>query len=78
MDIQVLRTAYLAQAIKGIRVDPVEAVCQSSPAAVLAEIDLGVGQNNTPMTFMHEGKQYVVVSVGSTDHPAELVALALP
>jgi quinoprotein glucose dehydrogenase len=42
------------------------------------EIDLGVGQNNTPMTFMHEGKQYVVVSVGSTDYPAELVALALP
>jgi len=46
--------------------------------ATLSEIDLGVGQNNTPMTFMHEGKQYVVVSVGSTDHPAELVALALP
>jgi quinoprotein glucose dehydrogenase len=46
--------------------------------AVLAEIDLGVGQNNTPMTFMHDGKQYVVVSIGSTDHPAELVALALP
>jgi quinoprotein glucose dehydrogenase len=46
--------------------------------ATLSEIDLGVGQNNTPMTFMHDGKQYVVVSVGSTDHPAELVALALP
>jgi quinoprotein glucose dehydrogenase len=42
------------------------------------EIDLGVGQNNTPMTYLHEGKQYVVVSLGSTDHPAELVALALP
>jgi quinoprotein glucose dehydrogenase len=44
----------------------------------LWSIDLGVGQNNTPMTFMHEGKQYIVVSVGSTDYPAELVALALP
>jgi glucose dehydrogenase len=42
------------------------------------EIDLGVGQNNTPMTYLHDGKQYVVVSVGSTDYPAELVALALP
>ena len=30
------------------------------------------------MTFMHDGKQYVVVAVGSTDHPAELVALSLP
>jgi glucose dehydrogenase len=42
------------------------------------EIDLGVGQNNTPMTYMHDGKQYVVVAIGGTDHPAELVALALP
>jgi glucose dehydrogenase len=46
--------------------------------ATIWEIDLGVGQNNTPMTFMHDGKQYIVLSVGSTDHPAELVALALP
>jgi quinoprotein glucose dehydrogenase len=46
--------------------------------ATLSEIELGVGQNNTPMTFMHDGKQYVVVAVGSTDHPAELIALALP
>jgi quinoprotein glucose dehydrogenase len=44
----------------------------------VAEIELGVGQNNTPMTYMHDGKQYVVVATGSTDHPAELVALALP
>jgi quinoprotein glucose dehydrogenase len=44
----------------------------------LWSIDLGVGQNGTPMTYLHDGKQYVVVAVGSTDHPAELVALALP
>jgi len=46
--------------------------------ATLWSIDLGVGQNGTPMTYMHDGKQYVVVAVGGTDHPAELVALALP
>jgi quinoprotein glucose dehydrogenase len=46
--------------------------------ATLWSIDLAVGQNNTPMTYLHDGKQYVVVSVGSTDYPAELVALALP
>jgi quinoprotein glucose dehydrogenase len=44
----------------------------------LWSIDLGVGQNGTPMTYLHDGKQYVVVAVGSTDYPAELVALALP
>jgi quinoprotein glucose dehydrogenase len=46
--------------------------------AKLWEIDLGAGQNGTPMTYMHAGKQYVVVAVGGTDHAAELVALALP
>jgi quinoprotein glucose dehydrogenase len=44
----------------------------------LWSIDLGVGQNATPMTYQHDGKQYVVVAVGGTDYPAELVALALP
>jgi quinoprotein glucose dehydrogenase len=44
----------------------------------LWSIDLGVGQNGTPMTYLHDGKQYVVVAVASTDYPAELVALALP
>ena len=44
----------------------------------LWSIDLGVGQNGTPMTYSHDGKQYVVVAVGGTDYPAELVALALP
>ena len=32
------------------------------------------------MTYMHRGRQYIVVQVGSvhTDFPAALVALALP
>jgi quinoprotein glucose dehydrogenase len=44
----------------------------------LWEIDLGAGANGTPMTFAHDGKQYVVVAIGGPEHPAELVALALP
>jgi len=46
--------------------------------ATLSEIDLGAGANGTPMTFVHNGKQYVVVAIGSNDYPAELVALSLP
>jgi hypothetical protein len=30
------------------------------------------------MTYEWQGKQYIVVAVGSGDHPGELVALALP
>ena len=44
----------------------------------LWEIDLGAGANGTPMTYLHDGRQYVVVPVGGPEHPAELVALALP
>jgi quinoprotein glucose dehydrogenase len=46
--------------------------------ALIWSIDLGAGANNLPMTYSHAGKQYVVVAIGSADHPAELVALALP
>jgi hypothetical protein len=30
------------------------------------------------MTYMVNGRQYVVVAVGGNDHPAELIALAVP
>jgi hypothetical protein len=29
------------------------------------------------MTYRFQGRQYVVVAIGSTNHPAELVTLAL-
>jgi hypothetical protein len=29
------------------------------------------------MTYMHKGKQFIVVPIGAKDHPAELVALTL-
>ena len=31
-----------------------------------------------PMTYMHKGKQYIVVATGARGVPAELIALALP
>ena len=44
---------------------------------VLWETDLAAGVTGAPMTYMHAGRQYVVVAIGSLDHAAELVALAL-
>jgi quinoprotein glucose dehydrogenase len=43
---------------------------------VVHEIELPASPNGTPMTYMADGHQYVVVAVGSTDD-AGLVALAL-
>jgi quinoprotein glucose dehydrogenase len=45
---------------------------------ILAEIELPANQTGAPMTYLLEGVQYVVVAVGATDHPAEIVALRLP
>ena len=30
------------------------------------------------MTYLHEGRQYIAIPIGSADHPGSLVALALP
>lgn len=44
----------------------------------LAEIDLPARATGVPMTYLLEGRQYIVVAVAGQNHPAELVALALP
>ena len=44
----------------------------------LAEIELPARATGVPMTYLLEGRQYIVVAVAGQNHPAELVALALP
>jgi quinoprotein glucose dehydrogenase len=46
--------------------------------AILAEIELPNSQVGLPMTYMHEGRQFIVISVGGGGESAEIVALALP
>jgi quinoprotein glucose dehydrogenase len=45
---------------------------------VLWEIELPAGTTGGPMTYMAKGRQFIVVPIGGKEHPAELVALALP
>jgi len=45
---------------------------------VLAEIKLPSGTTGAPMTYLHDGKQYIVVAVGGRDAEPEWVALSLP
>ena len=44
---------------------------------VVWETELPSGTTGAPMTYMHKGRQYIVVPIGAKDHPAEFVALAL-
>jgi len=46
--------------------------------AVLWETELPSGTTGIPMTYTYQGKQYIVVPVGSTDRNPEFVALSLP
>jgi quinoprotein glucose dehydrogenase len=46
--------------------------------AVLWETELPEGTTGSPMTYMYQGKQYIVVPVGSMGGNAEFIALSLP
>jgi quinoprotein glucose dehydrogenase len=45
---------------------------------VVARIELPAGTTGAPMTYMHDGRQFIVVAVGGIKEPAEWVALGLP
>ena len=44
----------------------------------LGSVPLPTMPGGNPMTYLHEGKQYIVVAVGRGGGDAELIALALP
>jgi quinoprotein glucose dehydrogenase len=41
-------------------------------------LKLPAPQTGSPMTYVVDGRQYLVIAVSGTDHPGELVAYALP
>ncbi len=47
-------------------------------AEPIGQIDIPAPTNTAPMTYMHEGVQYIVLPVGSGELPGSLVALRLP
>jgi quinoprotein glucose dehydrogenase len=46
--------------------------------AVVSEMPIPANVTNIPMTYMADGKQYIIIAVAAADKPAELLALALP
>ena len=45
---------------------------------VVWEMELEAGTTGVPMTYLHEGKQYIVVPIGGLNAPGQWVALSLP
>ena len=46
--------------------------------AIVWKTEFEAGATGAPMTYLHQGKQYIVFAIGGQQHPAEFIALALP
>ncbi len=57
---------------------PVFRAIDKATGKVLHRLELPTGTTGIPMTYMVNGRQYVVVAVGGKGMPAELVAMAVP
>jgi quinoprotein glucose dehydrogenase len=45
---------------------------------ILWEIELEAGTTGAPISYMHEGRQTILVAIGDRDYSPELVAFQLP
>ncbi len=53
-------------------------VLDKATGALIWETEMPAGVTGAPMTYMHEGRQYVAMAIGGREHAAELVAFSLP
>jgi quinoprotein glucose dehydrogenase len=74
----VLVTKTLLLAGEGSSGAPVFRALDKATGRTIAEINLPNTQLGLPMTYMHDSRQFIVVSVGGSGEPSELIALALP
>lgn len=58
--------------------DPWLHAVDKASGATVARIALPAAASGQPMTYLHAGKQYIVVTVSDFRSPARIVALALP
>ena len=58
--------------------NPIFRAIDKATGEIVAEIELPATQTGQPITYLHEGKQYIVMSVASTGNGGEYIALALP
>ena len=81
--IMVTRTLLFAGEGSGLRYvswagGPMFRAYDKETGEIISEFELPGNQTGHPMTYMIDGRQYIVVAVGARNQPAELVALALP
>lgn len=74
----ILTTKTLLFYGEGRRGDPWFHAVSKSTGEEVGRVELPATTNTAPMTYMHEGRQYIICAVAQAGYEAELVALALP
>ena len=74
----ILVTKTLVLAGEGYGGDPHFYGYNKATGEIIADLEIPASQTSLPMTYMHEGKQYVVFTVGGGGQVAELIAMAVP
>ena len=64
--------------VLGLYGEPILQVFEKRTGEPIATIQLPGIATGVPMTYLLNGKQYIVIAVGGTGHPGELVALSFP
>lgn len=73
----ILTTKSLLYYAEGRRGAPLLHAVDKRTGRELGEFELPAPGNTAPMTYMHEGRQYIIVSVGGVGRPGEFVALTV-
>jgi glucose dehydrogenase len=73
----ILSTKSLMFYAEGRRGAPILHAVDKRTGRELGEVALPAPGNTAPMTYLHEGRQYIIVSVGGPENPGEFVALTL-
>jgi glucose dehydrogenase len=73
-----LATSTLLFSGEGWSGSPVFQAHDTETGEIVAEIEIPASMTGLPMTYMVDGRQYIVFAVGDADTPGELVALTLP
>lgn len=71
-------TDTLLLAGEGFGGDPVFRAHDKMTGAIVAEIELPASQSSAPISYMQNGRQFILMYVADSVTPAQLVALALP
>ena len=74
----VTKTLLFVGASRGTYGEPLMRVLDKQTGKLIAIINLPALATGVPMTYMLNGKQYIVVAVGAQEYPGELIALTLP